>query len=214
MKFFDGKITTAFVTSMVSMLVLSAAASAQFNQFDQVVKNLESTGIFEFFLPFILIFAVVYGMLQKTKIFGDPKDDKGVSKINGIVAFAFAAFIMIFPTTSNAVFELTDFLANVVGGALIYIFGIIVAMLIFFMIATPLSGGETPKIGKAATIGGVMAFVLVIALFFSSGGTEIFPGIDTNFTLPVLSFGFVNPTIIALLIVLVIMGLAIYWITK
>lgn len=211
------RLLTAATVSVLSVLLLAGAASAQVIQFEQVIQNLESTGIFEFFLPFILIFAVVFGMLQKTKIFGSAtgeKADPGVTKINAIIAFAFAAFIMVYPTTSTAIFSITDYMANFVGGTFIYIIGIIVFLVIMYMIATPLSGGETKPIARAGTVGAIVAFVLIVALFFSSGGTEIFPGINTNFSFPSLYFANISPTVIALVIVLVVMGLAIYWITK
>ena len=55
----------------------------------------------EFFLPFIIIFAVVYGMLHKTRIFGDPAKDPTATKINAIIAFAFGLFIMVYPTRNK-----------------------------------------------------------------------------------------------------------------
>ena len=189
-----------------------------------VVDNLESVGIFEFFLPFILIFAVVFGMLQKTQIFGK-SDDKNVTKINAVIAFTFAAFIMVFPTTNAAVYDLTDYIADFVGGTLIYVLGIIVFMILLFMIATPFNKGESPelKTEHALAIGAVVAVVLVIALFISSGGSEIFPGgphINNGLGFNFLGgggglfLGAVQPGVIALVLVLVVIALAVWWITK
>lgn len=183
-----------------------------------VITNLENVGIFEFFLPFILLFAVFYGMMMKTKIFGDHKTDTHVTKINAIVSFCAAAFIMLYPTTHAAVFELTDYLANFIGGTLIYVLAIIVFMIVMFMIATPLKGGEAPKFERAGLIGAVVAVVLVVALFLSSGGTQIFPGINVNLgTTPFFTGfggGYVDPSMMALVLILVVMGGAIWWMLK
>ena len=188
-----------------------------------VVNNLESTGIFEFFLPFILMFAVVFGMLQKTQIFGK-NEDQSVKKINAVIAFAFAMFIMVFPTTNAAVYDLTDYIADFIGGTLIYVLGIIVFMILLFMIATPLNKGEAPKAEKhALVIGGVVAAVLVVALFISSGGAEIFPGgpyINNGLGFNFLGgggglfLGSVQPGVVALIVVVVVIALAVYWMTK
>lgn len=181
-----------------------------------VVTNLQNIGIFQFFLPFIILFAVFYGMLSKTKIFGNVKDDPNVNKINAIVSFAAAAFIMLYPATSTAVFTLTDYLANFVGGTLIYVFAILAFMLVMFMIATPLGGGEAPKFAKAGTMGAIVAVVLVVALFLSSGGTQIFPGLNVNLgnTFTGFFFPFVDPTVVALIVVLIVLAVAIWWVVK
>jgi len=179
-----------------------------------VITNLENVGIFQFFLPFIILFAVFYGMLTKTKIFGEPKE---ASKINAIISFAAAAFIMLYPTTSVAVFDLTDYLANFIGGSLIYFLGIIVAMITFFMIVTPLNQGETPKFARAGTVGAVVAVVLVIALFLSSGGTQIFPGLNLNLNTGFVGgggFGGIDPSVLALILVVAVMAIAVFWIVK
>lgn len=180
-----------------------------------VVANLQNVGIFKFFLPFIIMFAVMYGMLNKTKIFGDPKEAKS---INAIIAFAASLFIMVYPTTNAAVFSLTDYLANFIGGTLIYIFGILGFLIVMFMIATPLGGGKAPEFAKAGTIGAVVAGVLILALFLSSGGTQIFPGLNINLGYGFAGFGGgfggIDPSVVALILVLVVMIVAIWWVIK
>jgi hypothetical protein len=47
----------------------------------ELLYNLEQNGVFSYVLPFLMIFAVVYGILLKVKIFGDNKG------LNVIVAF-------------------------------------------------------------------------------------------------------------------------------
>jgi len=49
-----------------------------------VLQQWSQMGVFAYLLPFLIIFAVVYGVLQTTKIFGDEK----ARGINMILAFA------------------------------------------------------------------------------------------------------------------------------
>lgn len=51
-----------------------------------VLNMWDSYGVFSYILPFLIIFAVVFGVLQKSKIFGtDAKETKG---INAVLAMA------------------------------------------------------------------------------------------------------------------------------
>jgi len=42
----------------------------------EIVASAKGFGIFDFFIPFIIMFAIFYGLLYKTKIFGDPTKEK------------------------------------------------------------------------------------------------------------------------------------------
>jgi hypothetical protein len=182
---------------------------------ENVISSLNNIGIFQFFLPFIILFAVVYGILNKSKIFGDPEKDKGVNRINAIISFASAAFVMLYPTTSLAIIDLSSFLANMFAGTLIYAVTIIAFMIVMFMIATPLNKGQQPDFSRPVLVGGVVAVVLIIALFLSSGGAQIFPGISyTGGGFGPLFVGSIDPSVIALILVLAIMIIAVFWITK
>lgn len=195
--------------------------------FADVVANLQDIGIFKFFLPFILMFAIFYGLLSKTKIFGDPSKDAGVTKINAIVSFVAAMFIMIFPTTNTFVmggvnFAIDTFLGQFVGGALIFFVVVIVFLMILFMIASPFKKeGDKDDIPKnILPIAVAIGVVMVLALFLSSGGSQLFPGLNlgpiSGPVFPTLGFGatVIDPSVIAMILVFAVMGLAVYWVTK
>lgn len=57
------------------------------------VEFLESFGFFDVILPFLLVFTVVFGILEKTKIFGT-YDNKPKKNINSMVAFVIAFFVV------------------------------------------------------------------------------------------------------------------------
>ena len=72
------------------------------------VEFLKEFGFFEVVLPFLLVFTIVYAVLQKTKIFGSKEPTKN---INAMIAFVIALF---FVATTNLVEGTTEFLPNVV----------------------------------------------------------------------------------------------------
>jgi len=57
------------------------------NPFKILVERLTESGIYDFLLPMIIFWALMYGMLRKSKIFGDSE------AIYAVVTFSFSLFI-------------------------------------------------------------------------------------------------------------------------
>ncbi|MBT3262101.1 hypothetical protein HN992_03760 [Candidatus Woesearchaeota archaeon] len=57
------------------------------------VGFMKSFGIFDVVLPFLLVFTVIFGVLEKTKIFGE-ENGKTRKNINSMVAFSVAFFVI------------------------------------------------------------------------------------------------------------------------
>lgn len=64
----------------------------------EVLNMWDSYGVFSYVLPFLIIFAVVFGILQKSKIFGEPKEVKGINAVLA-VAIGFTALQFDFVST-------------------------------------------------------------------------------------------------------------------
>lgn len=63
--------------------------------FRAVIDTLIDVGFYEIFLPFILVFAVVFAILQKSRIFeGGSSDSKQAKNVNSIVALVFGLFVV------------------------------------------------------------------------------------------------------------------------
>lgn len=61
------------------------------------IEFLQDFGFFDVILPFLLVFTIVFGILEKTKIFGVEKvDDKEYPRkgINSMIAFVIAFFVV------------------------------------------------------------------------------------------------------------------------
>ncbi len=72
------------------------------------IEFLKEFGFYDVVLPFLLVFTIVYAVLQKTKIFGAKEPTKN---INAMIAFVMALF---FVATTNLVAGTVELLPNVV----------------------------------------------------------------------------------------------------
>jgi len=107
------------------------------------LQQWESIGIFDVLLPFMLIFAIIFAVLQKTKIL------KGIKGIDAIVAMSIA-FLAIINPAINGIMKVA--LENTV---------IVIIVAISLMLLLGLIWGE--KRPEAWTfIGGIIAFIVFI----------------------------------------------------
>lgn len=102
------------------------------------------TDIFDFFLPFLLVFAIVYALLMKTKYLSES------ANINAVIAFAIGLIVAL-SGAGRFIVELTPFLA-------------VLFVIVFLMFLTFLFFGAKPEwIFK--TKGPAMIIVLLSILF-------------------------------------------------
>ena len=173
----------------------------------EVLEAGKKTGIFDFYLPFVLSFAIFYGLLEKSKIFGDSSKDKKVRNINVIIAFSASLMIIVFtPLSALVTFLGTMFTQTFVAMATILSF-----ILIFYMLVPPSKEGDKPIFQKYTKHIAVIAAVIVIAIFISSGGFGIFPGLSNIVIGSPGTPSFTLSTETQLIIVLVIVTVIIIW---
>jgi len=125
------------------------------NIFANAIQLLRDIGAYDFFFPFLLVFAIIYGMLEKTAIFGAERRD-----INAIIAFVIA---FIFGATSWTVQAVQHFIP--------YIGLIAVASVGFLMLAAmfwpDLDRLQNSKIRYVAT--GLIGLVIILLIIFYLG---------------------------------------------
>lgn len=56
------------------------------SQIANSIQKLQGLGFFEFIVPFLLTAAIFYGLLRKSKVMGDPKENVAVNAIIALVA--------------------------------------------------------------------------------------------------------------------------------
>jgi hypothetical protein len=153
-------------------------------------------GVFEFYLPWIIMFAVFWAILAKIKIFGDPKQ-QGAKAINLIISLGASMYIM--ANTAIGI-NFATFLSALFGGTFMVILTIIAFVTVLYVVFRASLGKDPLKVGKGernwwkylmifAALG---AIVLVIGVYTSSSGTSLFPGLGLDlpgFELPSLTSG-------------------------
>lgn len=187
---------------VLSILMLSGLAVAQGLQ--DVVSTLKEIGVFEFYLPFIMVFAILFGLLIKTKVFGD---QRGIAIV---IALAAAGFIMIYTPVG---ITFSQFLAKFVGGAIAVILTFVVLIVLVSMIS---GAGFFPdmwnEIFKGNMLWLLLAFIalIVVGVFISSGGTAIFPGLNIAPSQLFSSLGGLDITTLSIIFLVVGLALIIF----
>jgi hypothetical protein len=70
------------------------------NQIGVLFTEWEQAGVFNYMLPFLLIFALIFGLLSKINIFGNAQDPKKGKGVNAIIAVAVSLMALQFNVVS------------------------------------------------------------------------------------------------------------------
>ena len=124
--------------------------------FNSIIRNLDDIGFYDVALPFLLIFTIVFAILQKIKIFGDNSKN-----FNAIIALAFAFLVV---RQSNIIEVVNLFLPKISLMALI----IISVLLLLGVLLSP------KKVSGLANswIGGVGVILTLAGIAFSFIGSS------------------------------------------
>ena len=123
-----------------------------------ILSNLEQLGFFDYLLPFLIIFAIVFGILSKTNIFGDNN-----KSINAIIAIAVGLMALQFG------------LVSVFFSELFPRFGIGLSILLVIMIILGLFRSDDEKWQNYVLLG-IGAIIVVAILIQSAGGFGFYSG--------------------------------------
>jgi len=162
---------------------------AGFTLIADLVAAGQEMGIFEFYLPFIITFAIFWALLTKIKLFGDPypEDDKKKGQarvarsVNLIVALGASLYIM---ANTELGISFAAFLSGLFGGTFLVLLTIIAFTSVLY-VAYSVAGGEDPfdTANKFLSWRLLAAFVVLAAIVFalgvyiSSSGAAVFPGL-------------------------------------
>jgi len=169
-------------------------------------QTAEALGFFDYYLPFILTFAIFYGLLDRIKIFGSGNTAK---KINLVVSAAIAFFVMAYTPFG---ITLKEFFSGFFAGAsVILTAGISIALVSAVLLY---AGGEQLKTGGKTKIWisiAIISAALIITNFITSGGLAIFPKftptLGTGFGAPSPGASLTTSDIIIILIIVVTLGI-------
>ncbi len=163
------------------------------------IRNLEGWGLTDVLLPFLLIFVIVYGILQKTKILGESKKN-----LNVIIALVVGLLVVIphvtgrFPPNADPVIILNNALPQI---------SIVLVAIIFLLILIGVFGQDQVFLGMTMP-GWITLFSLIIIVMVFGGAAGWWDG-DFGRTLE----GFFGTEGVAIFIMLAVFGIVISWIT-
>lgn len=167
---------------------------------------IQQAGVFHFYLPFVLVFAIFYGLLTKSHVFGDEKD-KQAKRINAIISLIAALYVVGFTPVGVQLISFADYIGTLFTDAAVVIVTLLVFLMIVFML---IPAKELKDLTGWWRILILIAAIIALALFFNAGGGAIF-GIFGN--LGVGGFGLSSQDI-AIIVLILITVLVIYWLTK
>lgn len=127
--------------------------------FQTIVQDLENAGIFDVVLPFLLVFTLVFGFLEKIKLFGSDKDGQPRTNINAVFSLVVAGFIL---TQEEIIEKINSFLPRV---SLI----LLVFVMLLLLIGTFIGERQHQWTGR---IFGIAVIVCLIAVFWAFTSTD------------------------------------------
>jgi hypothetical protein len=161
------------------------------------IQSLHAMGFFNILLPFMLVFTIVYGVLERSKFFGENRHD-----INAVIGLVLGLMVVI---SAFVLQVLTDFLPLI---------GLFAVVLVCFMLLISMFWGEAQNIfdnkwikySAVVVIAGVIVFVLADLLGFG----DLFVGATSGDKI----LGIFAPVDIAALAFMVFFGLILIWVAK
>ena len=175
--------------------------------FRNAIQFLDKLGVYDVLLPFILVFAIVYAILEKTKVLGtESKGDVTIPRrnLNSLVAFSIAFFVV---ASSRIVATLNKALAHIVV--------LLVAIVAYLMLIGAFhKEGEPIFLDKGWKTGGMIIMLIGIVLIFANS----IPTDDPNVSWLEWLWAYVvnnwNGTIVGTIVFLIIIIVGMIWITR
>jgi len=169
--------------------------------FQSLMQALIDWGFVDAFLPFMLIFVLIFATLQKIALFGEGEgaERKPDRQINGVLAFVIAAMVVVphiaglYPPNSDPIIIINTFLPST---------AVILIAVLCVILLLGLAGTEIPNVllwSIALVAAGFLIFMILVAMI---------PGF-----LPTFDF-LRDPAIQALIIILLVMGLIGYFVVR
>ncbi len=124
--------------------------------FEAVLELLANFGFFRVVLPFLLIFALVYGVILKTKLLGEEKVAKGIASI---IALSMAFFVIAYT-------PVVDALATIIPQAS---FLLVIVLMLLMVVALAFPTAFDAFTGKPSWVLGIIGIIFVVIFLGITG---------------------------------------------
>lgn len=165
---------------------------------EEFIRILDSWGLTDVMLPFLLIFVVIFALMAKTRILGEDK-----KKYNLVVALVIALLVVIphvlnyYPPNGDIVEIMNQSLPQV---------SLIAVAVIMLLILIGLFGGEAKWMGSSLSGWiAIVAFIIVLIIFGGAAGWW------QNWS---WFYNFFGAESIAVIVMILIFAIIVWWITR
>jgi hypothetical protein len=159
-----------------------------------MLDSIFSSDIFtKVILPFVLVFTLIFAILEKSKLMGEDK-----KQINAILGLVIALILISFPYPRDIIVKLMPFLAVVAVILLVF-------MLLYGFSSGNKSGDPLGK-GLKITVGILIALALIVFLLIITGGWDLIMNSFSSGTTNSIIFNTIFIVIIVGVIVAVVAG--------
>lgn len=128
----------------------------------EVLRYWSDKGVFAYALPFLLIFAVVYGILSRIHLFGEADKNKGVNAVIAIAVGLLALQWNYVPEFFSTIFPFAGMGISI----------LLVALILMGLFGLDISKNEWPRI----TFFAIGAVIAIIVIFSALGNTSVWQG--------------------------------------
>jgi len=152
--------------------------------FEDIIATGKGLGLFDFYLPFVLSFAIIYGILRKVKIFGDERVGRTTDLI---VAVVLSLFVIGYTPVGVT---LATFFGTMFTGTVMIVVTLLGTMMVLYMfgsiIGVDIREKQSAKKWTALLI--LVAIIVAAVAFVTSGGMSFFEstGVGTELSLPAM----------------------------
>lgn len=181
-----------------------------------VITILNDLGFFNVILPFMLVYAVMYGVLVRTQIFGDPFDTNSAKAktVRSIISLVSASIAFLTVGSANVIINIREVVPYIVLYILI-VFMLIMTIAVFYTPIGSIEGNNNAKNEYEKYrkyILGVSIFIFAILILYAFGIFSF--ASSSNITSGFMYFIIQNISFIAAIIVFLIMVGFVIWMTR
>jgi hypothetical protein len=174
--------------------------------FRGMIQSLYVMGVLDVLLPFILIFTLVFAVLQKTKILGVDKQDQPRKNFNVIISLVMALGVVIPHVTGAYMYglDVVEVINRAIPNVALLVVGIVMVLLVTGVFGNPLKTSES-YLGS----GFIILSILAVGLIFA-----IAAGWIGRYNVPRWLYFVYDPQFQALAVSILVFALIINFITK
>jgi len=177
---------------------------------ESFMRSLERMGIQDVLLPFLLVFTLVFAVLEKTKILGtkpniNGKENRPKTNLNTMLSLVMGLGVVI-PHATNSYPPGRD-VVDILNTALPGVAMLLVAIFSFILLLGMFSGKQ-PSFLKNNTLSGIVVVVMLLAVI------TIFVDASNTYRLPRWLNFLHDPGVQAGVVVIAVFGLLVWFITR